>query len=67
LSVVEWTAMDDPYAALRQMPVFGGLNDELIVMNLAREISRRLRRADALVAEFANLALGRSAEGGGGE
>lgn len=28
----------------------------LIVMNLAREISRRLRRADALVAEFASLA-----------
>lgn len=32
----------------------------LIVMNLAREISRRLRRADGLVAEFAKLAVQRS-------
>lgn len=31
----------------------------LIVLNLAREISRRLRRADAVVAEFASLASGR--------
>ena len=28
----------------------------LIILNLAREISRRLRRADALVAEFADAA-----------
>ncbi len=38
----------------------------LITLNLAREISRRLRRADALVAEFASLALERSVREDGG-
>ena len=34
----------------------------LIILNLAREISRRLRRADALVAEFADAAESSSSE-----